>query len=279
MGLHDESQLITLVQSEEESPSQPPGGDPAPDKGDDGDEAPPEEKPAPSHPLLERLKSLTKMPPAVALRYVKRRGYANYWYNRQAQERLWNRYVERSAAQDAGYEWRLSGNVEMGQPFAIELTAEGGHMRMPAGNFAAAFDGDVSDQLSPPRSGGLLLALHAWQRFLDKGLDRFGEVYYLGQLPHGPDNRVEDCLVGYFEGMELRFFFGDEAGDLTGIELFSADDADPCEIQFSEFTQFGERRMPRRWLVRHGDAVFAELVVGQWSFGADADAPGREAEN
>jgi hypothetical protein len=84
-------------------------------------------------------------------------------------------------------------------------------------------------------------------------------------LPHGPDNRVEDCLVGYFEGMETRFFFADESGDLTGIELFAADDADPCEISFSDFKEFEGRRLPQRWLIRHAEAPFAELVVETWS--------------
>jgi len=99
---------------------------------------------------------------------------------------------------------------------------------------------------------------------VDKGLRRFGEVYYLGRLPHGPDDRVEDCLVGMFDGMETRFFFADETGDLTGIELFAADDADPCEFSFSEFTEFAGRRLPKRWHVRHGDNAFAELVVDAW---------------
>jgi hypothetical protein len=128
------------------------------------------------------------------------------------------------------------------------------------------FAGDVADQLSPPRSGGLLLAIHAWQRLVDKGLERFGEVYYLGQLPHGPDNAVEDCLVGLYEGMEVRFFFDADKGDLTGVELFSADDADPCEIHFSQFGEVAGRRLPHRWWIRCGDAVFAELVVENWSF-------------
>ena len=279
LGLHDEAQLIALVQKEESDPSKPDEGEPPQPDGEDPDDKRPDQpegEPAPPHRLLDLLKDKPALPKAVADRYVQRRGYANYWFNRQAQERLWRRTIERSAAEDAGYDWRIAGAVELGQPFEIELTPDTGQMHLPTGNFAASFAGDVSDQLSPPRTGGLLLALHAWQRFLDKGLDRFGEVYYLGQLPHGPEHRVEDCLVGYFEGMELRFFFSDDEGDLTGIELFSADDADPCEIAFSEFAVFSGRRLPRRWLVRHGDAVFAELVVSEWEFQAP-DAADREA--
>jgi hypothetical protein len=260
-SLHDESQLVELVQSEGEDPHQPPEGEP-PKEGED------QPKDAPKLPIpgLDALPNKPKLPAKVAERYEARRGYANYWYNAQAQERLWRRYLEQTSAARAGYDWQIAGVVEMGQPFTLDITETEAHLRLPTGHFNVLFEGDVADQLSPPRSGGLLLALHAWQNLLDKGLRRYGEVYYLGALPHGPDNRVEDCLVGYFEGMETRYFFSAESGDLTGIELFAADDADPCEIAFSEFTSFEGRRLPRRWQVRHGDSVFVELLVSEWKF-------------
>jgi hypothetical protein len=92
-------------------------------------------------------------------------------------------------------------------------------------------------------------------------------------LPHGPDHAVEDCLVGLYEGMEVRFYFV-PTGDLTGIELFTADDADPCEIAFSQFSEVEGRRLPLRWWIRSGDGVFAELVIDAWRTGA---APSRIA--
>jgi hypothetical protein len=66
--------------------------------------------------------------------------------------------------------------------------------------------------------------------------------------------------------METRFFFADDTGDLTGIELYAADDADPCELSFSDFAEFSGRRLPKRWLIRHGDAAYAELVIDSWDF-------------
>jgi serine protease Do len=65
----------------------------------------------------------------------------------------------------------------------------------------------------------------------------------------------------------VRFYFGAKTGDLTGIELFTADEADPCEISFSQFDEVAGRRLPHRWWVRSGDAVFAEMVVDRWEIG------------
>ncbi|WP_428303972.1 S1C family serine protease [Lacipirellula sp.] len=264
MGVHDEAELIELVQSEEEQPSGHPG---------DPQEKPKDEGPKLPIPQLEGLLKKKKLPPAVVQRYEARRGYANYWYNEQAQERLWTNYVDRSALADLGYDWRVSGKVETGGVFQLVTSANRSELTLPSGHSGAIFNGDVAGQLSPPRSGGLLLTINAWQRFIDKGLNRFGEIYYLGKLPHGPDGTPEDCLVGYFEGMETRFFFAEDSGDLTGIELFSADDADPCELSFREFKDIQGRRLPARWLVQHGDGVFAELAIEQWDVGQPPNGP------
>jgi hypothetical protein len=262
-----------MLQNEQALPARPPeGDDPQPD-GEGPDGAPDPEKDPPPTPEIGSPHAKPKLPKAVADRYLERRGYANYWYNQEAQNRLWRRYLETSAVEGIGYAWRLAGKLETGNEFFLDIDEQQADMRLPWGRSGAVFAGDVSQQLSPPRSGGLLLAVHAWQRLIDKGLRRFGEVYYLGQLPHGPDDAVEDCLVALYEGMEVRFYFAAATGNLSGIELFSADDADPCEIQFSQFAEVNGRRVPHRWWIRSGDAVFAELVVSQWDVGADQVAP------
>jgi hypothetical protein len=266
-GLHDESELIALVQHEEFDPSKPDEGAPPEDGRKPRDGAPGEGQPEQPFKDLQRVLERPALPKAVARRFLERRGFANYWYNQQAQDRLWPPYLSRSGMEAAGYEWQLSGELETGDAFELTTTAERADCRFPWGTAAAVFQGDVSRQLSPPGSGGLLLAIHAWQRLIEKGLRRFGEVYYLGELPHGPDNRVEDCLVALYEGMEFRLFF-DREGDLTGLELHAADDDDPCEITFSEFGNVAGRRLPRRWLVQHGHTVFAEMVVQRWEMKA-----------
>jgi len=259
-GLHDESELAALVESEGADRSKPPGDAPLPD-----DKRAPGDPPAPFKGLQQLLQK-PKLPKPVAERYLARRGYANYWYNLQSQRRLWQNYLTRSAAPGMGLDWQITGQLETGEEFRLDTTAEGATIRFPWVTAAASFKGDVSAQLSPPRSGGLLLALHAWQLIVDKGPEKFGEVYYVGALPHAPDNRVEECLVALYAGMEFRLFFADGTGDLTGLELYSAHDADPCEIAFSEFTEFAGRRLPRRWLVKNGDAVLAEMIVEHWDF-------------
>ena len=115
------------------------------------------------------------------------------------------------------------------------------------------------------------MALHLWQRMLDKGLKQFGEVYYLGQLPAGPSGELLDCLVGIHGGVEIRFLFLPEDGELVGLDLIPADDADPCEIRFAGFRELSGRRLPTRWQVSHGDKTLPNCDVETWQ--TDNDHP------
>ncbi len=65
---------------------------------------------------------------------------------------------------------------------------------------------------------------------------------------------------------------------MTGVELFAADDADPCELTLSEFQDFDGRRLPRRWRVDHAGKTFAELVVEKWTID-EPPLPAPKGEN
>ncbi|QEG35573.1 S1C family serine protease [Bythopirellula goksoeyrii] len=260
-GLHDPAQLVDLIQKQAELPSEPPEGAP-PEK---------EQEDAPLPDIHDSMPDKPELPFAVSSRYEEVRGYANYWYNSQKQQQLWQNYVSKNALEKMGTNWQIAGTLADDAPFEIRLGAKQSQMRMPMGQSGAVFSGDLESQLSPPGSGGLLLTLHLWQRMLDKGLQQFGEVYYLGQLPAGPKGEMLDCLVGIYGGVEFRLLFLPEDGELVGLELKPADDADPCEIRFAGFSEVSGRRLPTRWLVRHGDRKFAELQIDSWH--TDGDPP------
>jgi len=259
MGVHDQSQLYDLVQKQAETPLEPP----------QGDEPEGEDDPQEGQPRRSTVRKESKLPEVVAARYESRRGYANYSYNRKNQQELWQRYRGMSALDGVGYNWKILGRLADDRPFELESGNAKSSLRLPYGNYGVSFrgeSGDLDKRLSPPGSGGLLLALHLWQRILDKGLTKFGEVYYLGELPLGLDGRRADCLVGTYSGMETHFLFSGETGDLVGIDVFPAEHLDPCELRFFDFGEIDGRRLPRRWRVVHGTTVFAELVIDEWEF-------------
>ncbi len=135
----------------------------------------------------------------------------------------------------------------------------------PKGAVEADFKQPLTEAQSPPRSGGLLAALHLWQRLLLVSPSRFGDVYYVGELPWPkPDAEPADCLAASFGGVDTEFYFHPATGDLRGFETHSADDQDPCTIVFSDLRQSDGRTLPYHWVVRHGDEVFADINITSW---------------
>lgn len=260
MGAHDPSQLYSMVQAEERKPVEPP--QPGKEKEDK------QEREGPQRPRLQDMfkAKKPKLPGIVAKRYETRRGFTNYWFNLEKQNALWNHYVQTGDLAQLGYAWSIKGELSDGRPFSLEIDESQASLKMPYGNYAASFRGELTDQLSPPGSGGFLLTLHLWQRFLDKGLRKFGEVYYLGQLPLEEDGELVDCLVGSYNGMESRFLFSTESGQLVGIDLFPAEYLDPCELRLSGSMENEGRFLPARIKIKHGREVFAELELLQWEF-------------
>ncbi|HVT29956.1 MAG TPA: trypsin-like peptidase domain-containing protein [Lacipirellulaceae bacterium] len=213
-----------------------------------------------------------QLPSDVRPYYEESPGYVNYWFNRYNQQRVWNAYLARGDFADAGWNWKIKAKTANGGDVLIELNEKAGSIIMPEGKSGAEFGSSLTETTSPARSGGLLAALHLWQRLLIVGPRHFGEVYYLGTMPWNRDDKLDDCLVATNAGVETRFYFDPDTGNCTGFELRVADDEDPCEIYFDDIRQVDGRSMPFHWTVRHGDDVFTDLKITayDWSGGSKA---------
>jgi hypothetical protein len=280
-GMHREGELEALLESHHEPPvpdrpkpdeERKPGeqrnpGDKPPGK-DPGD---PPKLPGGRGALKNRE---AKMPRAVKDHFEKASGYANYWFNRYNQQRVWNAYLARGDFAETGWDWNITAQTKDGADVAIKLTRKDGKITMPQGESGAKFGPSLANEQGPPRSGGLLASIHLWQRLLLYGPRRFGEVYYLGTLPWGDEHAMADCLVGLHGGVESRFHFNLESGDLIGIEMQAADDLDTCEIYFGDIREIDGRRLPHQWTIRHGDEPFAELTIKNYEIAPAKPADG-----
>ena len=179
---------------------------------------------------------------------------------------MWNAYLARGDFAETPWNWKIAAQTAAGGDVTIELTEKSGSIVMPDGKSEAEFGPSLTTAASPPRSGGLLAALHLWQRLVLVGPRRFGEVSYLGTLPWTSEEDVSDCLLAIHGGVETRFYFNPTSGDLIGIETQLADDEDPCEIYFDDIRPVEGRSLPHHWIVRHGDDVFAEVTVKSYDW-------------
>ena len=118
----------------------------------------------PGHP------SLSKEPPEhVAKLIIAKPGYANFYFNKQNQQRVWSKFLGNSDFATAPEAWILSGKLATGAPFEITLRQD-----EVAGSFPFSRDKvdpriDLDRQLLPLGSGGLLPTLSLWYRMLRTG--------------------------------------------------------------------------------------------------------------
>ena len=104
-------------------------------------------------------------------------------------------------------------------------------------------------------------ALYLWRRLAVEGLGRFGDVYYYGTAPLVGHEGLVNVLVGSHKGVDCRFYFDPAEGHLLAIEMFADEEADPCEIYFSDYREFDGRWLPGRMEVRYGDEPFAVFKI------------------
>lgn len=212
-------------------------------------------------PAVVKGKNAATLDPKIQNVFQEKRGYANYHFNKIKQESIWQRTAWKATGKQRA--WKLIGELH-GKPFEVVLGD-----RLAAGRIQGVFqeidfDNDLVDQRSPRGTGGLLLALHQWRRFLVNGIDQFGDVFYQGVAPRyefgQPDPKHEDVLVGTFDVMETRFYFEQETGVLNAMEVSPDVDEDPCELHFRS-----KDNRPRTGTAPPADLI--EVVFGDSVYG------------
>jgi S1-C subfamily serine protease len=265
-GAHREGELAERIgQSPPRMPGEPPDG-------------PDDRQPRPPQLPIRGLGGENKIPPEVAELYESKRGFANYYFNRQHLDQIFEDFESIEAGDGLASPWSITGRVVTGGSFSALLEEQQGRMLLPTGQFEARFGatGELAEHLSPPSSGGLLAALHLWQRLLVVGPDRFGEVIYRGTMPMLGSAEWMHVVDAIYGGVQLQLYFHPSTYQLVGLEMFADPDWDPCEVYFSDFRTTDGRTMPYRWEVHHGNLVFAVLEIDAFDFQADAsdgDAP------
>ena len=269
-GVHTEADLLakaTGLRSVEPMPVPKPDDEPKPSPDENG-------KPNGNRPksLLPRHRAKQSpadaapvVPKIVEQHYVKKRGYANYYFNTLHQQRVWEAWHAQTNPDDARGPWTLLTRSERGGEFHIQLSDAGASLGSATIQTDWSADGQWSASLLPAHSGGLLPALYLWRRLAVETLGRFGAVYYRGTAPLPRHEGLVDVLVGSYKGVECRFYFDPAEGRLLTLEMFPDESSDPCEVAFSDYRRTQGRSWPGRIEVRHGDELFVVFEVQEFT--------------
>jgi serine protease Do len=218
----------------------------------------------------------TPLPEVVKQHFVERRGFANYYFNTVEQNRVWKAWNPAGL----GGDWTLAGTSAASGNFRLKITDAGASLKLAASEIKWTATDNLGSSLLPAGSGGLFPALYLWRRLASEGLGRFGDVTYFGTAPLLGHQGLTDVLVGSHKGVDCRFYFDPENGRLLALELFADDNADPCEVYFSDYREIDGRLLPRQIEARFGDQPFATFTVETFKVedAAKATADGKDAK-
>lgn len=258
-GVHGVQELIDKVNGK--SPIEPPAPKPKPS------EKPKDDQPRPTPmPALVPDKPKKEIPAVVTEHYDGRRGYANYYYNRENRDRVWQTLTGRGDFTPLKGEWTLRGRLQEPGDSEFRITDHLVACTLPGGQNSLAIEDSLINASEPISSGGLLAALYLWRRLLVRGPEDFGSVEYYGTLALPGHAGLVDMITGKFGGVECNFLVDSTSGHLLVVELYLNADDDPCELHFADYRAVDGREIPGRMLVRYGDNVyglftFAEVIL------------------
>ncbi len=188
--------------------------------------------------------------------FEKKAGFANYYFNKQEQQRVLAGLVPFAGWQDAAGKWTLSGKSADGDNLQIKLfpQALSAQFTKRAPGLQKLDDTDFLDE--PPGSGGLLAALYQFKLLLTEGAPAFTEFSYYGSQPLDGRATTVDVLITKKSTIECRWYFRVTDGALVGFDSYLGPDVDGCEIRFLQLGDFQGRRFPNRLSVRYGDTQY-----------------------
>ena len=254
-GVHGEEELINKVQR----PPRPQ----QPKEGPDGQKGRPRDgQPGPLP--LPRLPIPVPQPkpqiPAEAAKLIQSKpGYANYYFNELNRDRVWSAFAAKGDFAKVAGIWTLEGDLADGGKISVTLGDDESSGSFPTGAVTVDANKDLTDQLGPPGSGGLLAALHLWRRLLVMGPQKYGQLHYYGTAPCPGIEGLADTLVGVNNVVETSFVFDPASGQLALLEMFGDAEQDPCEVRFLDYQPQEGRQFPTRIVVQFGDKQILDV--------------------
>lgn len=269
-GVHGEDELIEKMAG---ALPPPPPAPPQPQEGDEGngrDAAPEAEDGDDAEDAGDGPKGADgkPIPQAVVDQLEERRGFANYFFNRQHQQRLAERLRKTApAGDDRPTAWRIGGETDGGARVPVSILITDEKLVLTVGDQETVID-SVSDRFESvdQRSvAAILPALDLWRRMIERGPQRFGDVVYIGTAPLLGERPLRDVLSGTAGELESQFLIHPDSGATEAIELTADRARDPAElmIQWSGDAS-GAASAPEALELRYGTDVMIRVRIESW---------------
>lgn len=198
--------------------------------------------------------------------FEERNGFVNYHFNRLKRKEIWDQWAGRMQSDRLSGKWTIIGKVDGQLPFQMVLGPKQSGIKIGEDAYVLDGDAELSNQLTPPGSGGMLAALHLWRKLHAEGPSKYGRVEYLGQLPIPERSSRNHVLHASFDVVDSIWFFEKQTGDLQRIETTPDIDSEPAVIDFLVYDNFEGSKLPKVFEFRFGLQRGKRFEVESFSF-------------
>ena len=195
--------------------------------------------------------------------YEEKNGYANFYFNQLAQDRLLEIVDAWGDFQSQPRMWALDVSAASG-PVQIRMQPEAIAARFGAEFSVLEFDSDFTAE--PAGSGGFLAALEQLKQLLIDPHDYFTELYYVGSEPLDGNKERVDVLLTTKKLLTTRWYFSQKNQQLVGFDTSIDGDHDACEIRFAELQDVDGVEFPSALTIRHAGELWYEYQVDSLKF-------------
>jgi hypothetical protein len=286
-GVHTEQQLIELVSAELGKNAPQPKGKPGrPEKpGDEKPDVPKsdESKSAEANKVEEDRPALPGEPDKALVKTMlaSRVGFANYFFNVQNRDSVWQRAQALGDFSKVDRRWVLTGKLAgEDTPVSIQIDSTNATILLGSRTVEISFSEAMSDAISKRREGGLLVALRAWQQLLQVGPKQIGDTIYLGTMPVYATNNwvlaeqpLHDVLHSAWYDTMARFAFPQDSGEIRCIEVYGDASEDPVELYLDNYREKDNLRLPGRIRLQYGTEPVLLIDIATISFIAEEVKP------
>ncbi|VAX36830.1 periplasmic serine proteinase DO [hydrothermal vent metagenome] len=201
---------------------------------------------------------------------VKKPGYANYYFNKLAQDRLLKVLGGLGDYSKATGTWTLSGketsfkNAKKTSPVKFTLSSE--KITMESGGTTSSQslkeDADLEDK--PRGTGGLLAAMQQLKLLLSKGNlpekeKTYFEFYYLGTEPLDGSGDQVDVLVTTNSTVTTHWYF--KNNKFIGFDNWLEENGEECVVRFTQFKEFEGREFPSQFTVSYMGKIVSSFDI------------------
>ncbi|MGD9128490.1 MAG: trypsin-like peptidase domain-containing protein [Planctomycetia bacterium] len=235
----------------------------------------------PGHPDMKKLppkvqKMLAdakagKLPEKIKKVFEKKEGFANYHFNKVERKRTYDAWSKATGREKLVGDWTLDGLTEAKLKRKFTLNRDGITIDFDGGSEHWGSKEKWGEKLSRDLTGGFSLVMHFWHRLTTIGEKGFDLLEYQGTYPtprlQKDGTILRDVLVGRIGGLACWFYFDQETGHLTEIELYSFYDEDPCLVELHDYKTVDGKTTPTRLDIYRGDQQFSPIHINEFKVG------------